>query len=54
VRVPASIPLENVELLGGAVFVVAAEGPGAGALRSVGCGGVEGALGDSEVEVAED
>jgi hypothetical protein len=54
VRVPATISFKNVELLGGAVFVVAAEGPGARALGRVGCGGVEGALGDSEVEVAED
>jgi hypothetical protein len=52
--VPAAISLKNIELLGGAVFVVAAKGPGARALRSVGRGGVEGALGDSEVEVAED
>jgi hypothetical protein len=52
--VPASIPLENVELLGGAVFVVAAEGPGAGAFRRVSGGGVESSLGDPEVEVAED
>lgn len=51
---PAAVSLEDVELLGGTVFVVAAERPGAGALGSVGCGGVEGPLGDSEVEVAED
>jgi hypothetical protein len=54
VRVPTAVPLEDVELFGRAVFVVAAERPGAGALRSVGCGGVEGSLRDSEVEVAED
>ena len=51
---PASIPLENVELLGGAVFVVAAEGPGARTLGSISGSRVEGALGYSEVEVAED
>jgi hypothetical protein len=52
--VPAAVALEDVELFGCAVFVVAAEWPGASAFRSVGCGGVEGPLGYSEVEVAED
>jgi hypothetical protein len=54
VRVPPTVALEDVELLGRAVFVVAAERPGAGALGGVGGGRVEGSLGDSEVEVAED
>jgi hypothetical protein len=54
VRVPTAVAFQDVELFGRAVFVVAAERPGAGALRSVGCGGVEGSLRDSEVEVAED
>jgi hypothetical protein len=54
VRVPTAVALEDVEFLGRAVFVVAAERPGTSTLGSVGGGRVEGSLGDSEVEVAED
>jgi hypothetical protein len=53
-RVPAAVAFQDVELFSRAVFVVAAERPGAGAFGSVSRGGVEGSLRDSEVEVAED
>lgn len=54
VRVPGAVALEDVELVRGAVLVVAAEGPGARVLRRVGGGGVERAERDARVEVAED
>lgn len=47
VRVPAAVSLQDVELFRGAVFVVAAEGPGAGTFGGVGRSGVKGPLGDS-------
>jgi hypothetical protein len=54
VRVPTAVSFQDVELLSRAVFVVAAEGPGARTLGSISGSRVEGALGYSEVEVAED
>jgi hypothetical protein len=55
VRVEVPVALEDVELVqGGLLRVVAGVGPGAGRFVGVGARGREGALGDAEVEVAED